>query len=116
MVLLILLFCVIFVVFEISKSTKGEDDKDKSYVGDYLKTQKGVVDYDYCCCKCSEYDVEWWIQVMSSSNLLVLVMSELKWWVDLDNELVQVMSEFKWGVQWWDQWWVQLMSSSDKFK
>ena len=57
-VLLILLFCVIFVVFEISKSTKGEDDKDKSYVGDYLKTQKGVVDYDYCCCKCSEYDVE----------------------------------------------------------
>ena len=57
-VLLILLFCVIFVVFEISKSTKGEDDKDNVYVGDYLKTQKGVVDYDYCYCKCSEYDVE----------------------------------------------------------
>ena len=92
-------FWVIFVVFEISKSTKGEDDKNKSYVGDYLKTQKGVVDFDYCWCKCSEYNVEWWIQVMSSSNLLVLVMSELKWWVDLDNELVQVMSEFKWGVQ-----------------
>ena len=37
MVLLILLFCVIFVVFEISKSTRGEDDKDNVYVGDYLK-------------------------------------------------------------------------------
>jgi len=42
----------------VRESTKGEDDKDNVYVGDYLKTQKGVVDYDYCYSKCSEYDVE----------------------------------------------------------
>ena len=31
-VLLILLFCVIFMVFEVNKCTKGEDDKDSCQV------------------------------------------------------------------------------------